>query len=995
MPINLGSAYGEIQIGTGEAESNVASLASTMRSIGTTMSLGITAPLAGIGVTALSAAADFEQSMNTIGVVSGATTDQLADLQAQALQLGAETSFSAGEAAEAMLELAKAGFSVEQTQAAVAGVLDLAAAGGLGLASAAEIAANAVNAFGLSAEDSGRVANMLAAAANASSVDVKDLADSMKMSSAVMSSYGQSIDDTTTALALLGNAGLKGSDAGTSLKQMMLSLAAPTDKAAKLMADLGVEVYDAQGNMREFPDILRSLEQAMFGVSQATVVTGGRTAEQTAELKRLQAMAKRTQASINDYTAGVKGAGLSEEARKKKLAALNSELAQQQAAIAALMGIQGQATTVTRQLTEEERNAALATIFGSDAVRAANILLGAGEDAWNDMAKAVTKEGAASEVAAARMKGLGGAIEYFKGSIESLLIETFLPFLDSLSAAIRWIADLASAFNELDPSIKQAAIAFLAVLAAAGPVMLAITGIGALLGALLSPIGLVVLAIAGLAAAWAGDWFGIREAVMPVVDDITAKLDELTTRATAAFNLVGGGINGMVAALGSVTGGAVIFDAEAQVTNVYWGTFTYTYDAISQITKVTWNDPSLGLGTFSYDAEAGIVKIDWTGQTGAANLAFSYDSSAGIKYVEWNEDIFKFVYDAEAKVTEVEFFGGLYYGKYDAIASVTEVLWGTYQHFYSTEAVITRVAWGAYTHLYDAQAQIQETSVLWGLWTNVYDVGAKVAEANLLWGLWTYTYDVGAEVKSGSIVWGLWSHSYDAQAKVAETSVLWGLWSHSYDVEAGVTEFKIMGMSVTEFAKWFHSKLAIASPLAALGLEGGGKLDFEWPALPTMTWPKYPDWTWPEYLSFEWPEYTAWEWPTLPEFEWPTLPKWTWPPYLKWEWPTLPTWEWPPYLDWIWKPYPTWTWPKIPTPDWLDRLLNWRPSLPGWLGGNDATGSAVVPSAVEPVQPASRSLAGAGGGNTYLTVEVGSINSALDLEHVAAVIASKIRYRQH
>jgi TRAP-type uncharacterized transport system substrate-binding protein len=110
--VSLGSAHGEIIISTESAEQNIQSLADSMRKAGTAMSLGVTAPLVGIAATAVSSAADFEQSLNIMAQVSGATADQMATLQAQALEMGAVTSFSAGEAAQAQLELAKAGLSV-------------------------------------------------------------------------------------------------------------------------------------------------------------------------------------------------------------------------------------------------------------------------------------------------------------------------------------------------------------------------------------------------------------------------------------------------------------------------------------------------------------------------------------------------------------------------------------------------------------------------------------------------------------------------------------------------------------------------------------------------------------------------------------------------------------------------------------------------------------------------------------------------------------------
>jgi TP901 family phage tail tape measure protein len=436
MTVALGSAYGQIEIGTGGAEQAIASLASTLRSMGTTMSLAISAPLTAVAGAAIASASDFEQSMNIMQQVSGATAGQMESLQATALQLGAETSFSAGEAASAMLELAKAGLSVDEVSAAIGGTMNLAAAGGLALAQSAEITANAVNSFGLEASQANMVANMLAAAANASSVEVTDLAQGMAMAGSVFASNGQSVTDLTAALGLLGNAGIKGSDAGTSLKTMMMRLAAPTDDASAAMTRLGIETYNADGSMRPFSDIVGNL------------------------------------------------------------------------------------ATATAGLSDEERNAAMSMIFGADAIRAATILSAKGVTGFAQMTGAVSQQGAAADVANARMKGMSGAIEYLKGFIDSFLIGAALPFLDTLGGIVRSVADAVTAFGALPQPVINAGLAFGAVLAAAGPVMLAISGIGAVLGTLLSPIGLIVVAVAGLAAAWSMDFMGIQGVTMAALGAI-------------------------------------------------------------------------------------------------------------------------------------------------------------------------------------------------------------------------------------------------------------------------------------------------------------------------------------------------------------------------------------------------------------------------------------------------------------------------------------------
>src|SRR5215212_2275045 len=199
------------------------------------------------GAASVKMAGDFEQSLNIFKSVTGATAQQMAQVAARARELGKDISLpgiSAKDAAVAMTNLAKAGLDVDQSLAASKGVLSLAKAGNLDVADAASIAAKALNAFGLAGGEAARVADLLAAAANASSADVSDIALGLAQVGAGARQMGVGLQDTIAALALFTNAGIRGQDAGTSLKQMFISLAAPTKQASTLMKDLGLNFFD-------------------------------------------------------------------------------------------------------------------------------------------------------------------------------------------------------------------------------------------------------------------------------------------------------------------------------------------------------------------------------------------------------------------------------------------------------------------------------------------------------------------------------------------------------------------------------------------------------------------------------------------------------------------------------------------------------------------------------------------------------------------------------
>lgn len=218
---------------------------------------------AGIGL-AVKSAADFEQSISNIGAVTGATGAQLDQVRTKALQLGKDTQFSAGEAASAIGELAKAGISLPDIMNGAAdATVALAAAGGVALPEAATLASNAMNQFSLKAQDMPKIADLIAGAANASAIDVHDFGESISQAGAVAHSVGLSFKDTATAIAIMGNAGIKGSDAGTSLKQMLLQLANPTDQAKKLMQQLGFNAFTATGQLKPLDQIAQGLKDSM------------------------------------------------------------------------------------------------------------------------------------------------------------------------------------------------------------------------------------------------------------------------------------------------------------------------------------------------------------------------------------------------------------------------------------------------------------------------------------------------------------------------------------------------------------------------------------------------------------------------------------------------------------------------------------------------------------------------------------------------------------
>ncbi|MFE7869769.1 phage tail tape measure protein [Micromonospora humida] len=302
----------------------------------TAMGLG----LAGAFAVAVGAAAKFDKQMSEVSAVSNATGADLEKLRQAALDAGADTAFSATQAAQAEAELAKAGLETSQILGgALTGSLALAAAGSLDLAEAAEISAKTMNVFGLEGRDVTHIADVLAAAANKSATDVHEMGEAIKMGGLAANAAGMSMEETVGTLAAFADRALSGSDAGTSLKTAIMMLQAPTDKSTALMESLGIAAYDVNGNFIGTTRLAGQLQQALGG------------------------------------------------------------------------------------LTQEQRNAAMAQIFGADGMRAANILYELGEAGIRDYVSAVNDQGAAADVAAKKMDNLAGDVEKLMGSLETMAIE--------------------------------------------------------------------------------------------------------------------------------------------------------------------------------------------------------------------------------------------------------------------------------------------------------------------------------------------------------------------------------------------------------------------------------------------------------------------------------------------------------------------------------------------------------------------------------------------
>jgi TP901 family phage tail tape measure protein len=207
--------------------------------------------------------ADFEEEMSAVKSISGATADEFQRLKEKAIQMGADTKFSALESAQAFKYMSMAGWKTEDMIGGIAGIMNLAAASGEDLAMTSDIVTDSLSAFGLQAKDSAMFADVLAAAATNSNTNVAMMGQTFKYAAPVAGALGFTIQDTALAVGLMANQGIKGSEAGTSLRSMMTRLVKPTQESGQAMQMLGLNILDANGKMKPFREIIKDIRTGM------------------------------------------------------------------------------------------------------------------------------------------------------------------------------------------------------------------------------------------------------------------------------------------------------------------------------------------------------------------------------------------------------------------------------------------------------------------------------------------------------------------------------------------------------------------------------------------------------------------------------------------------------------------------------------------------------------------------------------------------------------
>lgn len=270
----IGVDSSELDRALADASKKASSFGSAFKSgVGTVLGVGAkavgvaTAAVGAFAGTSVKAGSDFDKAMSQVAATMGVTKDDIGELTEFAQEMGRTTAFSASEAADAMNILAMAGYSAKDSMATLPSVLNMAAAGGLSIADAADYATGIMAGFSRETLDATTIADKLAVVASSAKGDVRSFGEGLNTVAGMANTTGQSMNDMTVALGILGNNNVAAAEAGNALSRTLKNLYQPTDSAAKAMKKLGVSSYDAEGNARPLQDVLIDLNSSMEGWS--------------------------------------------------------------------------------------------------------------------------------------------------------------------------------------------------------------------------------------------------------------------------------------------------------------------------------------------------------------------------------------------------------------------------------------------------------------------------------------------------------------------------------------------------------------------------------------------------------------------------------------------------------------------------------------------------------------------------------------------------------
>ena len=516
----------------------------------------LTEALFEFGAAAVTEGMAYTQAMSNVAAITQATDEQFQNLMISAEGLGRTTKFTATEAAEGMSFLAMAGFEAEEVISAMPGVLDLAAAGNLNLARSADIVSNVMTGFGATAEETQRFVDVLTKTFISSNTNLTQLGYGMKYVAPIANDLGVTVEDTAAAMGALGDAGIQGTAAGTALRAIFLRLAAPTGAAADTIKELGVQLFDAQGQMLPFPQIIGNFNNALAGMSDQQRQVALKTIFGMRAVAGFSVLLKRGEDDLQDFGDELRDSmGTASEVAQTQLDNLTGDVTLFKSALSGIKidifkAMEPFLRAVVKQgkLLLEVYGPQLAATF-DEVVTVITDFISRGEELF-----AIFQRGGLPAIA----ESLGitpQAIELLD-KIKTDLFGIGDAVGTSVGPILQWLADNVMAglntaiefLNQHWEEFKGAIIGVGAVLASAA-IAAIIAGIVTALGTILSPIGLLIAGAALLGAAWVGNWFGIRDTMMAAWTAIQPILIQIQAGLLTLWEIVKAVWAGIVAAM--------------------------------------------------------------------------------------------------------------------------------------------------------------------------------------------------------------------------------------------------------------------------------------------------------------------------------------------------------------------------------------------------------------------------------------------------------------
>lgn len=526
-----------------QVSSKIERVGKKIEGVGKDLTRNLTTPIIAAFGGIIKTTADFDSQMSRVQAISGATAEEFQTMRDKAREMGETTKFSATESGEAFEYMAMAGWKSQEMLDGIEGIMNLAAASGEELGTTSDIVTDALTAFGMSADQSGRFADILASAATNANTNVSMMGESFKYVAPVAGALGYSAEDVAIALGLMANSGIKADLAGTSLRNMFNRMAKPTKESAAAMERLGLTLYDDEGKMYSFRDIMDQLRSSMSNINIDLGEYNTRLDNLDAALEDGTITQKEYDKELEELNLQTFGA---EGAEKARAAAMLGGTR----AMSGLLAIANASEEDYQQLTKaiDESSNAYAKLADGSVVPLSEAMASGQEiiEQYN---------GAAEAMANTMQNNLAGQLTILKSQLQELAIslgDLIMPLAREIVSKIQGIVDW---LNALDDSQKETILKIAAVVAAVGPALIIIgkvvTGIGSIISvasgliAAISAISAPVLIVIGVITALIAigvalykHWDDIKEGAKQLGEVFSKVWGDITKKVTEAWENV-------------------------------------------------------------------------------------------------------------------------------------------------------------------------------------------------------------------------------------------------------------------------------------------------------------------------------------------------------------------------------------------------------------------------------------------------------------------------